>query len=130
MQPMKLLASHRKSLSSSPLCFISGYYFAEAINPDHATTFVISLPGGGQCYDYSTCTERTLNLTSSTVAPPYLAAKGRGLLDSNPSLTPLWGANKASLLYCSSDGYIGNVGASEVNCILSIEWDLLLSDKP
>jgi hypothetical protein len=36
----------------------------------------------------------------------------RGFLDSSPSKTPLWGANKAYLGYCSSDGYMGDTAAS------------------
>lgn len=36
-----------------------------------------------------------------------------GIMDSDPDHTPLWAANKAYLGYCSSDGYMGNVGASD-----------------
>ncbi len=36
-----------------------------------------------------------------------------GFLDSSSDKTPLYGANKAYLGYCSSDGYMGDVEASE-----------------
>ena len=91
----------------------SGYYFAKASDPDQATIFVINFPGGGQCYDGSTCTSRSEDLSSSKNASPTIELVG--LLDSDPLATPLWGANKANLLYCSSDAYMGNVGASKVS---------------
>ena len=93
----------------------AGYYYANASSPDHASTFVIYFPGGGQCYDEKTCTTRRKDLSSSVGAPSMIEVEG--LLDSDPSVTPLWGANKAYLWYCSSDAYMGNVGASEVTTI-------------
>ncbi len=90
----------------------AGYYYAKASSPDHVSTFVINFPGGGQCYDEKTCTTRRKELSSSVGAPSMIEVEG--LLDSDPSVTPLWGANKAYLWYCSSDAYMGNVGASEV----------------
>ena len=94
---------------------LAGYYYAKASSPDHASTFVINFPGGGQCYDKKTCTTRSKYLSSSMGAPSMIQVEG--LLDSDPSVTPLWGANKAYLWYCSSDAYMGNVGASEVTTI-------------
>jgi len=91
---------------------LAGYYYSKASSPDQANTFVINFPGGGQCYDKQTCTTRSKDLSSSVGASSTIEVGG--LLDSDPSATPLWGANKAYLLYCSSDGYMGNVGASEV----------------
>jgi hypothetical protein len=94
---------------------LGGYYFAKASSPDHASTFVINFPGGGQCYDEQTCTTRSKDLSSSVGAPAMIEVEG--LLDSDPSVTPLWGTSKAYLWYCSSDAYMGNVGASEVTTI-------------
>ena len=94
---------------------LAGYYYAKASSPDHASTFVIYFPGGGQCYDKNTCTTRSKYHSSTVGASSMIEVEG--LLDSDPSVTPLWGANKAYLYYCSSDTYMGNVGASEVTAI-------------
>ncbi len=40
-------------------------------------------------------------------------AQKTGLLDNDPDKSPLWGANKVMLGYCSSDGYMGDAPASE-----------------
>ena len=91
---------------------LTGYYYANASSLVHASTFVIYFPGGGQCYDEQTCTTRSKYHSSSVGAPSMIEVEG--LLDSDPSVTPLWGANKAYLFYCSSDTYMGDVGASKV----------------
>ena len=90
------------------------YYYAPAIDPVFTDVFLVYLPGGGQCYDSSSCKERWKSKRyhmSSTEAPKSISKTG--LLDSSPSKSVLWGANKASLLYCSSDGYMGNAEASD-----------------
>jgi len=33
-------------------------------------------------------------------------------MDNDKANSPLYGANKVALLYCSSDGYMGDAGAS------------------
>ena len=90
------------------------YYFSESISPEMKDTYLIFLPGGGQCFDEASCQDRWASIGST-----YMSSSGftntvdkSGLLDSNPNRSPLWGANKASLGYCSSDGYMGDAGAS------------------
>jgi hypothetical protein len=88
-----------------------GYYFASAIDPSQANTFVVYLPGGGQCYDKQSCDERPMDYKSSKYFTPSIYVEG--IMDKDSSKTPLWGANKAYLGYCSSDGYMGDAPASD-----------------
>ena len=87
-----------------------GYYFSKAIDPSQADVFVVHLPGGGQCYDKPSCDSRAANLKSFSYAAPTISVTG--FLDASSDNTPLWGANKAYLYYCSSDGYMGDAPAS------------------
>ncbi len=87
-----------------------GYYFSKAIDPSQENVFVVHLPGGGQCYDQVSCDERAESYKSFNFTTPTLSVTG--YLDASPDRTPLWGANKAYLVYCSSDGYMGDAPAS------------------
>lgn len=87
-----------------------GYYFSKAVDPNQENVFVVHLPGGGQCYDHESCDERADNYKSFNYAQPTLAVTG--YLDASAEHTPLWGANKAYLVYCSSDGYMGDAPSS------------------
>lgn len=75
---------------------------------------MIYLPGGGQCYDQDSCDTRFISSKSSRYAPTTKDPNDVSILSTSPENTIFWGANKAYLLYCSSDGYMGNIGASEV----------------
>lgn len=99
---------------------VGGYYYTPSMqNISHASywknVWVINLPGGGQCYDQASCQSRWGNgqnsLMTSKVAPSSISPSG--ILSSSEGMNPiLYGANKASLYYCSSDGYMGNLAAS------------------
>jgi len=96
------------------LAYFIGYYYAPAVSSStHLSTYVIYFPGGGQCFDETSCRSRNVSRTSSIHAPS--SRHLHGVIDSDESMTPLWGAHKALLLYCSSDGYMGNVDASSVS---------------
>jgi hypothetical protein len=91
-----------------------GYYFKEAIDSTMKNIYVIFLPGGGQCYDEASCQDRWDSIGST-----FMSSRGftptieeGGLLDSSPQNSPFWAANKAVLSYCTSDGYMGDVAAS------------------
>lgn len=91
------------------------FYHTPASDPSMKNTFLILLPGGGQCYDQVSCADRWKD-----AGPTLMSSKGftrsktkDGLFDTDPSKTPFWAANKILLGYCSSDGYMGNVSASE-----------------
>jgi hypothetical protein len=90
------------------------YYFKESIDPSMRNVYVIFLPGGGQCYDEASCKDRWENVGSTYMSSTGFSSTNEigGLLDSNPNRSPFWGANKAALGYCSSDGYMGDAEAS------------------
>ena len=90
------------------------YYFSPASLSEAKDTFVIHLPGGGQCYDEDSCNERWKfkpTSMSSINFPPIRYKKG--FLDNSMKRTPFWSANKVMLGYCSSDGYMGDVEANK-----------------
>lgn len=93
----------------------TAFHFAPAIDPAYQNTFLIYLPGGGQCFDYESCTTRWKNSGNT-----YMSSKSYtnvtlrgGIFDTNPANSPFWGANKVILGYCTSDGYMGDVVASD-----------------
>ena len=74
---------------------------------------MIHLPGGGQCYDEESCQARWEFKRASMSSSQFTPTKAKkGFLDSALRKTPFYGAHKAMLGYCSSDGYMGDVGAS------------------
>ena len=91
-----------------------GYYFSPASLAEANDTFVIHLPGGGQCYDEDSCNERWKFKPTSMSSTNFPASKyKKGFMDNSIKKTPFWSANKVMLGYCSSDGYMGDVAASK-----------------
>ncbi len=95
----------------SPVAF----HFAPATDPAFKDTYLIYLPGGGQCFDYESCTSRWKDIGSTYMSSKSYASvtKAGGIFDTDSSKSPFWGANKIRLGYCTSDGYMGDIGASE-----------------
>lgn len=91
------------------------FYFAPATDSAMVNDFLIYLPGGGQCYDETSCSQRWKEIGSTYMSSKGLAIELEkdGILSDDPSVSPWWGANKAVLAYCSSDGYMGDAGASK-----------------
>lgn len=90
------------------------YYFTPATVEEMKNVFVVFLPGGGQCFDETSCAQRwqdigTTYMSSTGFLPTIEKA---GILDTDPTKSPFYGANKAVLGYCSSDGYMGDTAAS------------------
>ena len=76
--------------------------------------FLIYLRGGGQCYDSASCSQRWID-SPSLMSSKYFSKtiEYSGVMDMNPAISPsFWGANKFALAYCSSDGYMGDMAAS------------------
>lgn len=91
------------------------YYYSPAISPEFNNTFLIHLPGGAQCYDEPSCNERwntSGHFQMSSIGFQEVCYK-TGILDSSDEMSPLWGAHKVLVAYCSSDGYMGDAPASE-----------------
>jgi hypothetical protein len=88
-----------------------GYYYKASTAIDSPlNVYLILLPGGAQCYDQGSCLARSSSLSSSSSWPRTIS--GDGILSDSATHSPIWYANKAYLGYCSSDGYMGNLGAS------------------
>ena len=116
-----------------------GYYFSPASLLEANDTFVIHLPGGGQCYDEDSCNERWKFKPSSMSSTNFPASKfKKGFMDNSMKKTPFWSANKVMLGYCSSDGYMGDIAASTdtwgwhfrgQQLVFSMIRDLILNHK-
>ena len=73
-----------------------GYYFSPASLVEANDTFIIHLPGGGQCYDEDSCNERWKfkpSSMSSTNFPPSKFKKG--FMDNSMKKTPFWKIGRA-----------------------------------
>jgi hypothetical protein len=88
----------------------AAFHFSPYLSEEFKDTFLIYLPGGGQCWDEVSCLDRWKNVGST-----YMTSKSytqltlrSGLFDTDPDNSPFWGANKVLLGYCSSDGYMGD----------------------
>ena len=89
------------------------YYFSPSTSQKFRNHFIIHLPGGSQCYDQPSCEQRWNTL------PKYMSSSKfnktcykTGILDNSEKITPLYAFNKIMIAYCSSDGYMGDAGAS------------------
>jgi hypothetical protein len=78
-----------------------------------ANRWIISLQGGGECFDQATCSTRsatmpTLVSTASFQANPSSAFGQAGLLGTIPGTNPdFYDASVVQVLYCSSDDWSG-----------------------
>ena len=92
------------------------YYWKQSKSPTN-NKWLVYLQSGAQCYDHKSCEERMRELPHLTSSKTYPEKKTfTGVLDENPELTPLADANKAYVMYCSSDGHMGDVGPTkEIN---------------
>ncbi len=83
-----------------------------------ANRWIISLQGGGECFDQATCSTRsstmpTLVSTASYQANPSSAFGQGGLLGTTPSTNPdFYDASAVQVLYCSSDDWSGAKAAT------------------
>jgi ribosome maturation protein SDO1 len=76
--------------------------------------WIISLQGGGECFDQASCATRAMTMptllsTSSFQANPSSAFGQGGLLGTTPGNNPdFYDASIVQVLYCSSDDWSGN----------------------
>jgi hypothetical protein len=100
------------ALDGSP----AAYYFAAG---ESATTWVISMEGGGACYDEKSCTARSkTNLGTSTVLPPQ--HPGKDLQSFDCTENPLFcNATFAFIPYLSGDTHKGNRSTADAG-----SWNL------
>lgn len=79
-----------------------------------ANRWIVSLQGGGECFDQASCAARAMNMpgllsTATVQANPSSAFAQGGLLGTTPGNNPdFYDASVVQVLYCSSDDYSGN----------------------
>jgi len=97
----------------------AGYYFSPASSAELETIYVIHLAGESSCWDEQSCANRLKDpsLFSSSQAPQRMRLSLGGSLVADME-NSLQRAHSASLLYCSSDAFMGNVGASAVRHVI------------
>lgn len=87
----------------------AGYYFRPSADPTE-TRWIVTLAGGGGCYDAASCGERNYGrgrLTSSQNWAETMSSDG--ILSLDPAVNPdFYNFNHAFIPYCSSDFWSGN----------------------
>ena len=88
------------------------YYVKE--NPD-SKIWLIYLQGTGWCWDKASCEERRQQQPFDYVSSLQMAptVEKTGVFSPDDSTSPFAGANKVFVPSCSSDAFVGNVGAHE-----------------
>lgn len=93
--------------------------------------WVIRLEGGGWCSDLASCDQRIMRLPglmSSQQNPATLSTYSvYGVLSADPAANPyMHNWNHVSVIYCSSDSFLGDAGPGEVLLMIynSTEWSL------
>lgn len=87
-----------------------------------STRWIISLQGGGECYDQTTCSNRAANMptlvsTNNYQANPSSAFGQSGLLTANAAANPdFYDASTVQILYCSSDDWSGAKASTSAYC--------------
>jgi hypothetical protein len=87
------------------------FWFAPARSPEFANQWLVYLQGGMWCYSQETCEQRaqqTPFLVSSVGLEHSVSMSG--VFDTDPKRSPLAGANKVYVAYCSSDAWAGDAG--------------------
>ena len=95
-----------------------------------ANRWILSLQGGGVCYDQASCAQRAADSPNLVSSAPYRSNPGpgfglQGLLDSAPDNNPdFYDATMVEVLYCSSDEWSGaKSGASTFDSQNPATWN-------
>lgn len=107
-----------------------GAYVLRAGQGSGVNRWVISLEGGSDCYDNTSCSSRAagspkLVSTAPFASDPSLAPGMGGLLSSTPTTNPdFYDANEVQIIYCSSDDWSGaKAGAGTFNASDDTTWN-------
>jgi hypothetical protein len=90
-----------------------GGYVLRAGQGSGVNRWVISLQGGGDCYDGPSCSSRAAGSPKLVSTAPYASNPSQapgldGLLSSTPTTNPdFYDANEVQIIYCSSDDWSG-----------------------
>ena len=107
----------------------SGAYVLRSGAGAAANRWILSLQGGGECFDQATCATRsstmpTLVSTASYQANPSTAFGQGGLLGTTPANNPdFYDASVVQVLYCSSDDWSGNKVGTTYNPVDPTTWN-------
>jgi hypothetical protein len=108
----------------------SGAYVLRSGVGGASNRWIVSLQGGGECYDQASCSSRAANTptlvgTASYQANPSSAFGQGGILGPTPGTNPdFYDANMVQVLYCSSDDWSGaKVGTSAYNADDPTTWN-------
>jgi len=94
----------------------SGYYFEAASAPANATNWVFFLEGGGACWTYADCKQRSLSALGSSNYWTATHTDTNNVLASNPSVNPAWATwNHVYIPYCGGDVHSGQRTTTEWN---------------
>jgi len=86
------------------------YYWAPARCPRDAKKWVVFLGGGGWCWDYDSCAKRSPDSVSSKDYPEFETPDPDSLFGNH---SPFFNYNKISIRQCSSDAWMGDIGADD-----------------
>ena len=88
------------------------YYWKTSSNPTNK--WLVFLNGGDQCYSKLSCQARRKFLFDLTSSKNYGSTRDiGGVFDDSTAISPLADANKAFVMYCSSDGHMGDQEATD-----------------
>ena len=107
-----------------------GAYVLRAGQGAGVNRWVISLQGGGDCYDQASCASRASGSPKLVSTTPYANSSGQalgldGLLSPTATTNPdFYDANEVQILYCSSDDWSGaKTGAGAFNGNDDTTWN-------
>ncbi len=93
-----------RCLDGSP----GGYYFAPATSSSTTKKWVIFLEGGGACFDFSTCHDRSKTTLGSSLQWPRTRVDESNVLSTDEGINPLWSTwNRVFIPYCTGDVHSG-----------------------
>jgi len=93
------------------------YYWAPASCPDYEHKWLVFLGSGGWCWDFDSCAKRSTDSVSSKNYPDIDTPNPHSLFGNH---SPFYSYNRVSLRQCSSDAWMGDLGANE--SIAKVNW--------
>jgi len=115
----KVLFTTQYSQQSGARCLdgsVSGYYFEAASATENATKWVFFLEGGGACWTYTDCKQRSLTALGSSNLWTATHTDTSNVLSSNVSNNPAWATwNHVYVPYCGGDVHSGQKNTTTWN---------------
>eukprot|EP00445_Apocalathium_hangoei_P064653 CAMPEP_0204124972 /NCGR_PEP_ID=MMETSP0361-20130328/10155_1 /ASSEMBLY_ACC=CAM_ASM_000343 /TAXON_ID=268821 /ORGANISM="Scrippsiella Hangoei, Strain SHTV-5" /LENGTH=475 /DNA_ID=CAMNT_0051076609 /DNA_START=49 /DNA_END=1476 /DNA_ORIENTATION=- len=93
------------------------YYWSPAPSDGEPRSWLVFLEGGGWCWDAASCAPRGGDSVSSAHHPSLQVNDRYGILG---SLSPVRGFNRVYIRHCSSDAWMGDIGANATSA--GVNW--------